>query len=148
MASKKKKPAELKMTPQTFDKMNLTASGIVGVVETLRNKLNVLDAEIKADENGKAEYERQIKRLQIRRDEIRKRLDAIKSWAETYDREIGPFQSTYGKNTEGIKTHYDKARTFHDKGIKMLQADFGYHPLFKHPGDTFSAVPFRPKRLS
>ena len=62
--------------------------------------------------------------------------------------EIGPFQSTYGKNTEGIKTHYDKARTFHDKGIKMLQKDFGYHRLFKHPGDTFSAVPFRPKRLS
>ena len=47
MASqKKKKPSELKMTPQTFDKMNLTASGIVGVVETLRNKLNVLDGEI------------------------------------------------------------------------------------------------------
>ena len=89
MASqKKKKPSELKMTPQTFDKMNLTASGIVGVVETLRNKLNVLDGEIKADENGKAEYERQIKRLQIRRDEIKKRLDANEGWAETYDREI------------------------------------------------------------
>ena len=89
MASqKKKKPSELKMTPQTFDKMNLTASGIVGVVETLRNKLNVLDGEIKTDENGKAEYERQIKRLQIRRDEIKKRLDANEGWAETYDREI------------------------------------------------------------
>mgnify|MGYP002055542849 CR=1 FL=1 len=87
-------PQELKMNAQTFDRMNQTASGIVGVVETLRNKLAVLDSEIKADEDGKAEYEKQIARLQIRRDEIKKRLDANSAWAETSDREIGPFQST------------------------------------------------------
>ena len=66
MASKKKKPAELKMTPQTFDKMNLTASGIVGVVETLRNKLNVLDAEIKADMAKLPDSRRTLTRVRAR----------------------------------------------------------------------------------
>ncbi|KAJ8598937.1 hypothetical protein CTAYLR_009851 [Chrysophaeum taylorii] len=135
------------MNSKTYEKMNSTASGIVGVVESLRIKLEVLDGEIKADEKGMAEYERQIKQLQIQKEEIQKRLDANKVWAENYDRDVGPFQSTYGKNTESIKKQYDKARNFHEKGIEMLQQDFGYHPLFKHPKDTFSAVPFRPKRL-
>ncbi|KAJ1449054.1 hypothetical protein M885DRAFT_489807 [Pelagophyceae sp. CCMP2097] len=135
------------MNQKAYDKMNMTASGIVGVVETLRTKLDVLDKEIKADEAGKAEYQKQIKRLQIQREEIKKRLDSNQQWAASYDRDIGPFQSSFGANTDGIKKHYEKARVFHGKGIKMLVDEFNYHPLFKHPGDAFSASPFTPKRL-
>ena len=142
--SGRKPPQELKMNAQTFGRMNQTASGIVGVVETLRNKLSVLDSEIKADEDGKQEcadrvevvssgpvlqedgtsipalqtsartvfvssrfvplrYERQIARLEIRRAEIAKRLDANATWAETYDREIGPFQSTYESSGDLVR---------------------------------------------
>ena len=62
-----------------------------------------------------------------------------------YDREIGPFQMTYGKNTEGIAVIYDNAKKFHGKGIQMLVDEFDYHPSFKRPTDTFSATPFQPK---
>jgi len=135
------------MNCKSFEKMNTTASGIVGVVESLRLKLELLDNEIRADENGISAYERQIKKLSIERQDIQKRLQENEAWAATYDRDIAPFQSTYAKNTETIKKQYDKAREFHAKGILMLQKDFGYHPAYKRPLDTFTAVPFRPKKL-
>jgi hypothetical protein len=39
---------------------------------------------------------------------------------------------------------YDKAKQGHARGIVLLEKEFGYHPSFKHPGDTFTAIPFRP----
>ena len=136
------KPA---VTQKEFEKLNSTANGVAGVIETLRIKLQVLDSELKADEDGKAEYERQIVRLKIKRDEIETRVKASKQWAEQYDRDIGPFQSTYGKNTEGMAAIYDEAKKKHSKGIQMLVEEFDYHPAFKRHSDTFSATPFRPK---
>ena len=88
-----------------------------------------------------------IERLKIKRAELDKRMKANLEWAEMYDREIGPFQMTYGKNTEGIAVIYDNAKKFHGKGIQMLVDEFDYHPAFKRPTDTFSATPFQPKWL-
>lgn len=127
--------------------MNSTASGIVSVVESLRIRLEAVEQEIKADELGIADYEREIAALESQKKELEKRLKKNREWAVRYDRDIGPFQSTYAKNKASIKVQYDKARVFHGKGIEMLKKDFGYHPLFKHPQDTFVAVPFRPKKL-
>ena len=79
--------------------------------------------------------------------ELQARHDDNAAWSAMYDRDIGPFQSKNEKNVEGIKVYYDRAREFHGRGIKMLEAEFAYHPLFKHPGDTFNAVPFAPKKL-
>ena len=133
------------VTQKEFSQMNSTANGVIGVIETLRNSLAKLENEIKADEEGKAEYERTIARLKIKREELEKRRSANLAWAEQYDRDIGPFQSTYGKNTEGIAVIYDNAKKFHGKGIQMLIEEFDYHPAYKRHSDTFSAIPFRPK---
>lgn len=46
--------------------------------------------------------------------------------------------------TGDIGTLYDKAKEGHKKGIVLLEKEFGYHPAFKRPQDTFTAVPFRP----
>ena len=46
--------------------------------------------------------------------------------------------------TSDIGTIYEKAKKGHAKGIVLLQQEFGYHPIFKHPGDTFTAIPFKP----
>mmetsp|Transcript_28623 Transcript_28623/g.92151 ORF Transcript_28623/g.92151 Transcript_28623/m.92151 type:complete len:135 (+) Transcript_28623:19-423(+) len=128
--------------------MGVAASGIVGVVETLRQKLGSLDAEIAADATGLAEFEKQIRCLESRKQDLLKRLEANEAWAADYDANIAPFQSTYAKNTASIKAQYDKCRAFHGKGVAMLERDFGYHPAFKRPTDDFSAVPFRPRKLA
>ena len=138
---------ECQLNAKTFHKMKMTTSGLQGVVENLNNSLKVLDAEIAADAAGKHEYGKVIKALEIRRAELQARHDDNAAWSAMYDRDIGPFPSKNEKTVEGIKVYYDRAREFHGRGIKMLEAEFAYHPLFKHPGDTFNAVPFAPKKL-
>ena len=148
MPPKKKEHAALGkplITQKEFTQMTYTANGVIGVIETLRNSLAKLEQQIKADEDGKAEYGRVIERLKIKRAELDKRMKASLEWAEMYDREIGPFQMTYGKNTEGIAVIYDNAKKFHGKGIQMLVDEFDSPPAFKRPTDTFSATPFQPK---
>lgn len=60
---------------------------------------------------------------------------------------IGPFQKTYENNTKEIGGIYGNARKQHAAGINMLIREFDYHPPFKRHSDTFTAVPFNPKRL-
>jgi hypothetical protein len=40
---------------------------------------------------------------------------------------------------------YDKAKEGHANGLLILMREFGYHPIYKKPGDSFTAIPFRPK---
>lgn len=47
--------------------------------------------------------------------------------------------------TNEIASIYENAKQGHIRGIKLLERDFGYHPAFKRPQDTFTAIPFRPK---
>lgn len=54
----------------------------------------------------------------------------------------------YQSMTGEIGGIYDKAKAGHESGLKILMSEFGYHPEFKRPGDSFSAVPFRPKDLA
>ena len=44
--------------------------------------------------------------------------------------------------TAEIGKIYDKAKQGRARGIVLLEKEFGYHPSFKHPGDTFTAIPF------
>jgi hypothetical protein len=135
------------LNAKTFHKMKATASGLEGVVENLTNTLWTLDAEIKADAEGKHEYRKAIRTLEVKRAALQARFDANAAWSHMYDRDIGPFQSKNEKNVAGIAVIYDKARACHASGIEVLKEEFAYHPLFKHPGDTFNAVPFAPKKL-
>ena len=124
--------------------MNRTSNGISGVLENLRNQLAILEEEIKADEDGKAEYERTLGQLEVKRAEIQSRLDANSDWASTYALEIGPFEDRYNNMTANIGDIYNTAKKGHKRGVELLKKEFGYHPEFKRPGDTFTAVPFRP----
>ena len=46
--------------------------------------------------------------------------------------------------TSEIAVLYGNAKKGHAKGIVLLENEFGYHPAFKRPGDTFTGVAFRP----
>jgi hypothetical protein len=38
---------------------------------------------------------------------------------------------------KGNAEHGKRGVERHQHGMKLLEADFGYHPLFRKPGDTF-----------
>eukprot|EP00602_Paraphysomonas_sp_CaronLab_P007813 CAMPEP_0185031050 /NCGR_PEP_ID=MMETSP1103-20130426/18289_1 /TAXON_ID=36769 /ORGANISM="Paraphysomonas bandaiensis, Strain Caron Lab Isolate" /LENGTH=137 /DNA_ID=CAMNT_0027566411 /DNA_START=132 /DNA_END=545 /DNA_ORIENTATION=- len=133
------------ITRKEMIEMNSTASAIKGVLDNLRMQLQMLDDEIKADEKSKAEFERHLNVLENRKSDILSRINANKEWSKNYDADIGPFANKYKEMTADIAAIYDRAKAGHTRGIKLLEKDFGYHPSFKRPQDTFTAIPFRPK---
>ena len=133
-----------RITKKEMIAMNRTSSSIKGVMDTVRTQLQILDASIKADEKSKAEFERLLAVLNTRKEDLLKRVSENKAWCETYDRDVGPFAARYKQMTGDIGELYENAKKGHAKGIVLLQNEFGYHPAFKRPQDTFTAIPFRP----
>jgi len=124
--------------------MNRTASSVKGVLDNMRTQLQILEFEIKGDTKSKAEFEKQLVGLDTRKIDLQKRVDANTEWLKSYDRDVGPFQQRYKEMTSEIADIYANAKKGHAKGIVLLQDEFGYHVPFKRPGDTFTAVAFRP----
>jgi chromosome segregation ATPase len=79
------------ITKKEMIQMNSTASAIKGVLDNLRIQLKMLDDEIKADENSKAEFERHLNILTQKRDDIQGRISSNEEFARNYDADIGPF---------------------------------------------------------
>ena len=127
-----------------FTQMNRACSGITGVIGTLKSNLAELEREIRADEKGKFDFDKELMKLERRKEDIKKRMKANKEWADKYDNELGPFIGSYNAMTGDLSTIYDGARRGHERGRGLLMKEFGYHPMFKRPGDTFTAIPFQP----
>ena len=124
--------------------LDATAQSIKGVLDDLTVKLSILDADIKADKKGKADYDKLLGHLESRKADLLHRIKESEAWADNYDKEIGPSMNKFGDMTADIAVIYDKAKKGHASGIKLLEKEFGYHPSFKRPGDTFTAIPFKP----
>lgn len=138
------------MSHQTITKkeliaMDRTSSSIKGVLDNLRTQIQILDDDIKSSEKSKMEFERHLAILETKKSELEKRVQQNTQWAASYDTEVGPFANRYAQMTSQIGDIYEKAKTGHAKGIVLLEKEFGYHPAFKRPQDTFTAVAFRPK---
>jgi hypothetical protein len=124
--------------------MDHTACSIKGVLEDIRVKLKILDDSIKADMKSKQEYERVLGLLYARKGDLEARVGRNTEWMKKYDASVGPFAQRYEEMTTEIQGIYGKAKTGHKGGIKLLEKEFGYHPAFKRPGDTFTASAFLP----
>ena len=124
--------------------MDQTAVSVKGVTEDLKVKLGMLDAQIKADKKSKEEFERYLKVLTDRREELAARMSSNGSYVKQFDSSSA--QAAYRQMTEDIGKIYEKASIGHAKGIIMLEKEFGYHPAFKRPGDTFTGIAFRPMK--
>lgn len=124
--------------------MDHCAVSIKGVTEDLRVQIGILDAGIKADMKSKEEFERYLKVLTDRRDELAARMKKNGEYVQQFDNSSA--QAAYRQMTSEIAGIYEKARKEHGAGIKMLEKEFGYHPSFKHPGDTFTGIAFRPMK--
>ncbi|GMH74332.1 hypothetical protein TL16_g06435 [Triparma laevis f. inornata] len=124
--------------------MNRTSNGIKGIIDTLRGQLARLEAEIKADEKGKWEFDLVMGQLSNRKKDLQKRIQMNEEWAKQYDLKIGPFEETYDNMTASIGKTYENAKKGHARGLQVLQEEFGYHPAFKQKDDAFFAIPFKP----
>ncbi len=91
------------------------------------------------------EFERQLEMLRTKKSDLEKRVEANKIWNEKYDIAVGPFAQKYNDMTKDISVIYETAKQGHSRGIGLLEKEFGYHPAFKRPMDTFTATSFRPK---
>lgn len=118
-------------------KMNRTASQIQGVFSEMQTQLNILDTEIKREEADKISYEVQLKKLNEKKNDLIKSIDAKEKWVK--EAETGNFAVAYGEIQKDIEQIYNKAKAGHKQGIKILENDFNYHPTFKRVGDGFHA---------
>ena len=125
-------------------KMDQTAQAVRGITDDLKVKIGILDEQIKADKKSKEEFERYLKQLKDRREEIVKRMERNGAYVQQFDSSSA--QAAYRKMTEDIGKIYEKAVDGHSSGMKMLEKEFGYHPAFKRPGDTFTGRPFKPMK--
>ena len=126
--------------------LNSVSSQLAGVIEGLKSQLQQLDAELAADRGGAKEYQDEIDKLNRRKRDLQKRIKKNQDWCDQFDAKIGGVQEKYDHFLDDMDVLYDNAVVKHAKGLQQLVEDFNYHPLFKHHGDTFSAVPFRPLR--
>jgi hypothetical protein len=83
--------------------------------------------------------------LETKKLDLQARVKMNTEWGAKYDLEVGPFAKKYNDMTKGIGDIYEHAKDGHRRGIVILKKEFDYHPAFKRPQDTFSAIPFIPK---
>jgi len=126
-------------------KMNANASSIGTILDVLKTKLDILERDIKSDEEGKKDYENQLFKLQRRKEECSRRIKENEAWAAQFDKDIGPFEKMYSNMTGNMEQLYANAKVQHAKGVEVLKEHFKYHPMYKRPDSDFSGVPFRPK---
>lgn len=134
-----------KITKKEMLIMDRNACSIKGVLNDVKVQIEILNSEIKASKKSKLEFERNIGLLEAKKNDLQKRVEANKEWAATYDLEVGPFAQKYEDMTKEIGSIYDKAKSGHARGIVILEKEFGYHPTFKRPQDTFTASAWLPK---
>ncbi|GFR44857.1 hypothetical protein Agub_g6200 [Astrephomene gubernaculifera] len=130
----------------TVQQFNQTSTNIGGTAEGLRRSLRELEADLKKDEEGKKEYETYLKRLEVQRADLQKKVDEHKAWLEAADAKgAESSEQQYMRLLEQIQHIYEGAKEFHGKGIDLLIKEFGYHIAYKRWNDTFTAIPFKPK---
>jgi chromosome segregation ATPase len=104
--------------------MSRTSSSIKSVLDNVRIQLEILEADIKAAEKSKMEFERHLTILENKKQELQARVKKNTEWAETYDAQVGPFAARYNDMTTKIGEIYDNAKKNHKKGLIHFCFDF------------------------
>jgi hypothetical protein len=64
--------------------MDQTACSVKGVLDTVRMQIKMLNQEIKSDNKSKMEYERQLERLEVRKADLQRNIEANSQWIERF----------------------------------------------------------------
>jgi hypothetical protein len=84
MAANSNHRKELKrnITPHTFEVFNSTASGITGVIDTMKIKIKKVEAEIKIDEGDRLDFKKHFTQLSTKRAELEAKLAENDEWTK------------------------------------------------------------------
>ena len=81
-ASNHRKELKRNITPHTFDVFNTTASGITGVIATVKTKIKKVEAEIKIDGINRLDFEKHRLQLETKRAELEAKLAENEEWTK------------------------------------------------------------------
>ena len=70
------------ITPHTFEVFNSTASGITGVIETMKTKIKKVEREIKIDEGDRLDFKKHFMQLATKRAELEAKLAENEEWTK------------------------------------------------------------------
>lgn len=133
------------LTERDLRLMDRTAVNIRTMIDSLRLQLDVIDDDLKAAERSKKDLANQMMILNEQKKTLESKIADHKEFGVLYDKQIEPITHKYADLNHSIAELYNQAKKGHKNGIVLLKKEFGYHPAFKRPGDTFSAIPFHPK---
>lgn len=85
-------PLSTKTVNQHKRQFKKTSSELGNTLDVCRNQLKALKREIRADEEGKKEFEEQLGFLRRQREELVRRVQVNSAWAKEFDQAIGPFE--------------------------------------------------------
>lgn len=101
--------------------INYTASEISGGIGRLKSEMEMLRLEVRADQDGKRDFEVQLEFLQKRKRELEKRIADNEAWIAYFDRDIAPFKDKYERNVQDAERAAEEARRISKKAMSDLQ---------------------------
>ena len=119
------------------DAQKLSVSALSGGVMHKHLELAALEKEIKALEEGVQEYQDQVDLFEEKKHDIEKKIAPDRTWCETFDQMIGPFEQKYEDCKAEVKVSFDYAKTKYAESLQKLIDDFGFNPAFKRWFDEF-----------
>lgn len=129
---------------KSTNRFNSNSSALTGNVDSLLRQKKLLEEEIKADEDGIADYELTLFRLGKLKKELEGKLKGNEQWIQDFKDNIGPFEKMYQQLVDQIHSLYGDAKEKHAAGLQILYDEFAYHPAYKRWDDQFTATPFKP----
>ncbi len=120
-------------------------SNITAVLRNYEQQIVRLKDEIRQDNRGVSDLDKDLNPLKQRRAAILAELKELKVFCDHFDGNIGPFNRSYDQLQEGLKVRYETAKEKYAAGIKLLMDVYDYHPAYLRWHDTFTATPFKPK---
>lgn len=126
-------------------KFTKVTSEIGQVAANLSTALAAEEREIRADKEGLLTLKAELLRIQEEKAAAQARIARNKALLGNFGTDFGPIEAAAEAQVAQISALYDMARERHAHGIDILKRDFGYHPLYKRPGDGVTGVPFKPR---
>ena len=119
--------------------MSHRTAALTSQLTTLQLQTEYAAKELSADQDGIAEFNRQLQSLRLEKDRIRRELRRDEHWLQWYEGQVEPHLDKFDNLGHELGALYAAAKSKHAAGIELLTREFDYHPAFRRPGDVISA---------
>lgn len=112
--------AQFKSQQRTRAVLQTRGDQIQFIHDRMALDLRALDDEIAIDRAASVEYEKQLAKLQRRREEALKRIAKESEWTRHFDAEIGPFEARYKELQHSVDGLHREAKGKYDAAVQLL----------------------------